>query len=126
MPRAYVLDTNAVIYYVGGEERALEKLVPIIQSDNTIILPSVVVAELWSGKRMPNEEIPLIEHFMASLLQTPLDTQIAKSAGVMRRAIPLDLGDACIAATALAYGAVLLTRNVRDFKRVPGLSIEAI
>ena len=119
MPRAYVLDTNAVIYYVGGEERALEKLVPII-------LPSVVVAELWSGKRMPNEEIPLIEHFMASLLQTPLDTQIAKSAGVMRRAIPLDLGDACIAATALAYGAVLLTRNVRDFKRVPGLSIEAI
>lgn len=126
MPRAYVLDTNAVIYYVGGEARALEKLIPIIQSDNTIILPAIVVAELWSGKRMPEEEIPLIELFMASLLQPPLDVQLAKSAGTLRRTLPLDLGDACIAATALAYGATLLTRDVKDFKRVPGLSIEPI
>jgi len=126
MPRAYVLDTNAVIYYIGAEERALRKLVPIIQSNNTIILPSVVVAELWSGKRMPDDEIPLIEQFMATLLQTPLDMQMAKSAGILRRTLPLDLGDACIAATALAYGATLLTRNIKDFKRVPGLAIEAI
>jgi predicted nucleic acid-binding protein len=126
MPHTYVLDTNAVIYYIGAEEKALPKLVLILQSDNTIILPTIVITELWSGRQVPDTDIEAIEAFISSLVITPFDLQTAKSAGTLRRDYGLKIGDACIAATALAYNAILLTRNTNDFKRVPNLLIEAI
>ena len=122
----YLLDTNAVVYYIGGEPRALETLIPIMQSDASIILPSVVITELWSGKYTPSVEIKVIEEFIASLLILSLDGQLARSAGIIRRNYNLSIGDAMIAATALAWGATLLTRNVRDFKHVPNLSIQQV
>ena len=44
---------------------------------------------------------------------------LVASHGRNRRTIP----DALIAATAIEYGAELLTHDQRDFKKVPGLSI---
>ena len=55
----------------------------------------------------------------------PLDEALAQSAGVIERQCRIRLGDACVAATAIAHGAPLLTRD-EDFKRVPSLSIESI
>lgn len=37
---------------------------------------------------------------------------------------PIGANDLMIAATALAHGAVLITRNVREFERVPNLRYE--
>ena len=67
-----------------------------------------------------------IREFLASATIVSLDGTLAPSAGLIRRTGNIELGDACIAATALAYGATLLTRNIDDFKRVPDLSIEKI
>lgn len=122
----YSLDTNVVIYYIAGEPRTLAKLIPIMQGDDTIILPSIVITELWSGKQTPSADIDAIENFIATLWILPLDVQIAKSAGVLRRNHKRSIGDSVIAATALATRSILLTRNVRDFKRVPGLEIEVV
>ena len=42
MPRIYALDTNAVIFYVTDEQKACEKLVPIIQDPDTrLIIPAI-------------------------------------------------------------------------------------
>lgn len=123
----YVLDTNAVIYYVGGENRALETMRPLLLSDeHTFILPSIAVTELWAGKNASAVEIPAFEEFMQTLLLFPIDIPLAKSAGDLRREYKLELGDAIIAATALAWDATLLTRNVRDFKKIPGLQIQQV
>ena len=130
MPRVYALDTNAIIYYVTDESRACEKLVPIIQNpDIRLIVPAVVVAELWAAPHTPlnhAEHMNAIRAFLGTTTVVHLDETLAQSAGVLRRTHRLELGDACIAATVLAHGVVLLTRNVRDFKKVPGLSVEAI
>ena len=37
---------------------------------------------------------------------------------------PIGPHDALIAATALAHGATLVTRNLREFRRVKGLRVE--
>lgn len=126
MPGPYILDTNVVIYYVGGEIKTLGKLIPIMRSYATVMLPSIVITELWSGKQTPSTEITAIEAFIATLVIIPLEMQIARSAGILRRDINLSIGDSIIAATALTMGATLLTRNIRDFKKVPNLQLEAV
>ncbi|MDP1722145.1 MAG: type II toxin-antitoxin system VapC family toxin [Candidatus Gottesmanbacteria bacterium] len=126
MSGPYILDTNVVIYYVGGEIKTLGKLVPIMRSYAAVMLPSVVITELWSGKQTPSTEIDAIEAFIATLVVIPLEMQIAKFAGVLRRNHNLSIGDSIVAATALSMGATLLTRNTRDFKKVPNLLLEAV
>ena len=58
-----------------------------------------------------------------------LDAEIAKVAGAMRgewkvRGTPVAYRDGLIAATAKAKGLVLVTRNVKHFNHIAGLSIE--
>lgn len=130
MPRRYVLDTNAIIYYVTDEPRAREKLISIIQDpDVHLVTPAIVIAELWAAPHMPLDHVEhmgAIRAFLGTTAVVPLGETLAQSAGLIQRASRMKVGDACIAATALSYGATLLTRNVKDFRRVSGLSIEAI
>ena len=126
MPGPYILDTNAVIYYVGGEAKVLERIIPIMRSYAAVMLPSVVITELWNSKQTPSTEIAAIEAFIATLVVIPLEMQIARSAGILRRDHNLSIGDSIIAASSLLMGATLLTRNTRDFKKVPNLQLEAV
>jgi predicted nucleic acid-binding protein len=121
----YALDTNAVIYYCGGELAAVSVLEPILFAQS-VIVPAVVITELWSGKHTKQDEMKNVESFLETILVMAMDAHIAKSAGIIRRDHNLSIGDSIIAATALATNAILLTRNVRDFKRVPALVIEAV
>lgn len=41
----------------------------------------------------------------------------------LRQARKMSLGDALVAATTLVFERALLTRNVKDFADVPGLSV---
>ena len=41
----------------------------------------------------------------------------------LRRVRKMNLGDSLIAGTALVHGLVLITRNIRDFSRVEGLTV---
>ncbi len=59
----------------------------------------------------------------------PIDHAVAKATGdldaaLRKRGLRIDLADAFIAATALAYDLVLVTRNVRHFENVPELATE--
>ena len=77
MPGPYILDTNAVIYYVGGEAKVLERIIPIMRSDAVVMLPAIVITELWSGTQTSSTEISAIEAFIATLVIIPLEMQIA-------------------------------------------------
>jgi len=51
------------------------------------------------------------------------DRTIAERGGALRRTFGMGAADALIAATALEHGLQLTTRNVRDFKKIPGLRL---
>lgn len=64
--------------------------------------------------------------FLQWIAVIPLDSQMARVAGKLRRDHRLKLADSVIAATALFTGSTLVTRNVRDFRRIPSLMVGKI
>lgn len=53
----------------------------------------------------------------------PVGEAVADAAILLLRQRRMKLGDALIGATALLYNLPLVTRNVDDFKHIPGLQI---
>jgi predicted nucleic acid-binding protein len=77
-------------------------------------------AELFAGRTVDEAGV---QHLLAPMDELTVSRAIAERAGRLRRMAQIQLGDALIAATALDHGLDLLTRNTRDFQRVPGLRI---
>ncbi len=76
--------------------------------------------EVW--KRVESEILPLP-------IWLAMDEATALEAGTLRGTLrragkPIEVQDAFLAATALVRDLVLVTRNVRHFENVPGLTIE--
>ena len=74
---------------------------------------------------------PLIEQLLALIPSLPLTRLIANRAAELRSDLtigatgtPIGPCDLLIAATALEHGATLVTNSVREFVRVPGLTVE--
>jgi predicted nucleic acid-binding protein len=83
--------------------------------------------ELFSHVSMTEEEAIRLEAFLQAVPILPLTSQIARIAGDLRRShAGLKAFDSGIAATALFTHSQLITRNIRDFPDIDGLSLLAL
>lgn len=127
----FVLDTTFLVDVLRGDRAALDLMETLEEGSDRVIIPSVVVFELWEGverSRAPLREEDALEEAMSSHSLAPLDVAHAKSAGRLsgalhRRGARIGDADALIAGTALAEDAVVVTRNARDFERIPELRV---
>jgi len=70
------------------------------------------------------EEETNVRRLLAGMDEISVDRRVTDRAGHLRRERPrLRMPDALIAATALAHSLPLQTKNVRDFRPVPGLRV---
>lgn len=89
-----------------------------------IAFSAITEVELLSGKKCDLAPVrDDVVHLLAQFQKIPLGNPIAQSAGDLRRA-GCSLGDAVIAASAISIDAVLVTRNLKDFKAIAGLSVK--
>lgn len=110
----FMVDTDVLIDSLRGAR-------PLVLPDGAHAACSVITrAELYAGRRAKEQPI---EELLEALEEIDLDAEIASRAGAIRRDHGLGLADAVIAATAVRAGRVVLTRNHRDYIRVPGLDI---
>lgn len=125
----YALDTNTVLDYFRGRGKVGSRLLAVPPGE--VALPAVVAYEVWVGvlgSRNVERRQVQYEQFLSVIDILPFDAAAGRRAADLRVALerkgeaigPLDT---LIAATALAHGATLVTRNVREFGRVPGLSV---
>lgn len=123
----FLLDSNICIAAMKGEKAATDGLDQL--SDGQIALPTVVVAELIYGAYKSSNVTRSLDVFLAfsrELPQVPFDSVAAGHYGrikaqLYRIGTPIGPNDFLIAATALAHDATLVSRNVREFSRIPGL-----
>lgn len=107
-----LFDTDVLIDHLTDSRKSLPIVVKGIYS-------SISRAELYSG----NGDEAIIDRLLDNFEEMSVDRPVAEAAGNIRRATAIKLPDALIAATALLTGSKLLTRNVRDFRKVKGLRL---
>ncbi len=122
----YTLDTNAILYYLSGENAVCELIEEAITNASALYVSAITVAELLRFPDLSNEEERSIRTFLSLCFVIPVDMTAADHAATIGRLYKVKLADSIIAVTAISTTSSLLTRNVRDFKNIQGLVIVAI
>lgn len=127
----WILDTNICIYVIKQKPpRVLERFRQTQISQ--LGISSITLSELMYGaakSARPAQNRLALSQFVAPLEIVPYDDAAAQHYGELRACLertgtPIGSMDMLIAAHALALNAILVTNNLREFERVPGLSCE--
>ena len=117
------MDTNVVIELLGGTlpESGSEWLQQIIDRDAHRL--SVINEIELLGFNGSDSEMEIVGDFVSGTHVFLLTDAVVRQTINLRKAYRIKLPDAIIAATALAYDCVLVSRNTADFDRIDGLSL---
>lgn len=130
----YLIDTNVAIALINGTpERAKRQLARVLTHKHRVAVSTISVFELESGvahsvRRRENAD--RLRAFLSGPLGiVPFDEADAPIAGRLRAELaeqgrPIGPYDLLVAAQALRHGATLVTANVREFRRVSGLTVD--
>ena len=119
----YTLDTNAIIYYFKNDSQAVSVIERVFSENTPIYLSTISEIELFGFPNLTAQEIEQFEQFLYTVSVIPVDSRIARIAGTLRREYHLKTPDSAIAATGLFTGSTLVTRNTKDFQKIPNLTL---
>ncbi|MEK7174724.1 MAG: type II toxin-antitoxin system VapC family toxin [Patescibacteria group bacterium] len=119
----YTLDTNTIIYYLKDDEKIVSFFKYSLSKNIPLNISAMTEIELFGFPNLENEETKLIEDLLKSIAVIPIDSQIARIAGFIRRTYKIKIADAVISATALFTNSTLATRNTKDFKKITNLKL---
>lgn len=127
----YYLDSCVCINLMRGKLPTTHELMRA--SDPRLFgVPAIVEAELFTGaakSAQAEKNRLLVEQFLVPFARIPFDIRCAIEYARIRSELEqqgncIGPNDLLIAASALANGAVLVSENIREFKRVSGLQLE--
>jgi len=131
--RQYLPDTNAFSDYAHGKNASLVARMDAEAASQHLILSAIVLAEMsYDWQKTGGTKRTLRQRAFATQLPPQAFNDVCAHAyGMLKyffwqqgNANPIGERDMLIAAHALALGATLVTHNVREFSRVPGLHVE--
>jgi tRNA(fMet)-specific endonuclease VapC len=133
----HLLDTDTLTYLYQGHPRVVERLrtvddtligttiitrIEILRGRFDFVLKAATGAELLRAQHLLDRS----EELLAQLLVVPLDEGAALQFERLRGTKGLrkiGRADLLVASIALAQQATLVTRNLRHFRQIPGLSL---
>lgn len=126
----YLLDTNIISAMMRDPQGAIAAQAASIDPEH-IATSAVCVCELWYGVHRRNSVrlAEQLEAILGALKVFPFETPAERIYGRLRAALegdgaPIGAFDTLIAAHALALDHTLVTDNIREFGRIPGLKVE--
>lgn len=126
----FMLDTNICIYTIKNRPQAVREVFK--QHHGQMCISAVTLMELIYGaekSEFPERNLASIEGFAARLEVLNYDDAAAAHTGQLRAeqaksGKPIGPYDQMIAGHARSKGLILVTNNLREFERVPGLRVE--
>lgn len=129
-----MLDTCICSFIMREQpEAVLKRLEQAVLRRHRIVVSAITYAEMrfgCTGKKASPRHAQLVDAFCSRLDAVLAWNRAAVDATTEIRAVlaaagtPIGSNDAAIAGHAIASGAILVTNNVREFERVPGLQYE--
>ena len=118
----YLIDTNAVIDYLGCKfpDLGMEFMHTIMDAVPNV---SVITKIEMLGFNTPEQHYKTLLDFINDASVLDLTLNVVESTIEIRKTYKTKLPDAIIAATALAYGYTLITNNEKDFNGLNGLKV---
>ncbi|MBC3412413.1 tRNA(fMet)-specific endonuclease VapC [Pseudomonas sp. SWRI107] len=126
----YMLDTNICIYTIKSKPQQVRDA--FNRHHGQLAISTVTLMELVYGAEKsaaPARNLAVVEGFAARLEVLDYDQSGAAHTAQLRAELakagtPIGPYDQMIAGHARALGLVLVTNNLREFQRVPGLRVE--
>lgn len=125
----YVLDSDICVELLRRREPVSSRVEA--QSPADLAITTMTEAELEFGvirHSNPERARARLDRFLATPIDViPFDRAAARTHAQVRyalRAQPIGPHDLIIASIALAYQMILVTHNIKEFRRVPGLKVE--
>jgi tRNA(fMet)-specific endonuclease VapC len=127
---SFMFDTDISSYVIRGTHPSIQKRMRDLPTD-AICISAITQCEMLFGAE--NSQRPHVaegvSQFMEYMpvLDFPADAAreyASLRAALKRQGTPIGNNDMLVAAHALHLGLTLVTNNVREFSRVPGLKIE--
>ena len=127
----YMLDTNICSYIIRNKPQSIKEKLQEVEQSHTVALSSIVVSELLYGatKKDSPKLMRIVSAFIDNFIIYDYSKISAQSYGDIRTNLEkkgqiIGANDLLIASHTLSLGAVLVTNNTREFKRVEKLVLE--
>jgi predicted nucleic acid-binding protein len=118
----YIWDTN--IYYLQQQfPPNAEKFMDESLKDAQPCISTITEIELLCWKTAIEKDLEVLRDFISNTLVIELERPIKLKTADIRKEHKIKLPDAVIAATAVIYDLILITRNVSNFKNILELKI---
>ena len=130
--KRWLLDSNTCIALVNQEHHFLKVARHLDEVERAqVFVSSVTAGELFYGvahSARPAANEAKLNRFLAEFELAPFDEAAARTYGEVRHQLasagtPIGPLDTMIAAHALSLGAVVVTNNTRELRRVPRLKV---
>jgi tRNA(fMet)-specific endonuclease VapC len=131
----WLIDTDILVEYLReriGEPTKRRIAESVFTGEATTSIVNVAELRHGAAQSVGTQhafQIGTLDELLASMNPLPLDDEATREYAAIRMQLqrtgtPIGPMDALIAAVALANDATLVTNNVREFSRVPGLRVE--
>jgi len=125
----YLLDTNVCIYYLKGQYELNDKIRKI--GFDNVAISEITFAELIFGaekSQQKEKNIKVVEDFAERILIIPIFDGIRiygkEKARLQKEGTVISDFDLLIGATAIFNNMTMVTRNIKEFKRLENIKIE--
>lgn len=122
MGMTHLWNTNTAIYYLQRQfSPSAEKFIDNLLINSQPAISAITEIELLCWKTSLQKDIEVLHNFINDAIVIELERSVKIKTVDIRKTSRTKLPDAIIAATAIVYDLILVTRNTQDFSGITEL-----